>query len=229
MSTAAVATSNRPSNASTTPRVSSNMWAWLLFAPPVALVGLRHLLEWQTERTATMPVLALSPFAGTQDPWAWLPLLGWAVLGVTVASVLARALRRRWGTRALQCTLAGAWVLLCAAGAAASLWGFFNVQHLQPLAPVQAQLLGSRAKAPSVRGPGGTVLVLQVDGMDAPQQLLVDDPQVAQWLPGQRMQLQWARGRSSGHFVTGWQVLAADAAPATAVPAAPAQAGPLLP
>ena len=206
---------------------SRNVWAWLLFAPPAAVVGLRQLLQWQTERSATTPVLALGPFAGVQDPWSWMSLLGWAVLGIAVASVMALALQRRWGTRALQRTLAGAWVLLCVAGAAASLWGFFNVQDLQPLEPVQAQLLGSRAKAPSVRGPGGTLLVLKVDGMAQPQQLLVDDPQVAQWPTGQGVQLQWARGRSSGRFVTGWQALATDAPTATAP--APAQAEPSLP
>ena len=197
-------------------RASRTAWAWLLFAPPAAVVGLRQWLQWQTERNATTPVLALGPFAGAQGPWSWLPLLGWAVLGVTVASVLARALQRRWGTRALQRTLAGVWVLLCVAGVAASLSGFFNVQGLQPLAPVQAQLLGSRAQAPSVRGPGGTLLVLQVDGMAQPQQLLVDDPQVAQWPTGQRVQLQWSRGRSSGRFVTGWQAMSTGTAPAQA-------------
>lgn len=202
----------------------STAWAWLLFAPPAVLVGLRQLLQWQSERTATTPVLALVPFAGTQDPWSWLPLLGWAVLGATVASVLARALRRRWGTRALQRTLGAVWALLCGGAMVASLWGFLNVQHLQPLAPVQAQVLGSRAQAPSVRSPGGSLLVLQVEGIGPPQQLLLDDPQAAQWRPGQRLQLQWAHGRSSGRFVTGWQALAANAAPA-----APAQPAPVLP
>lgn len=206
---------------------SRTAWAWLLFAPPAALVGLRQLLQWQTERSATTPVLALSPFAGVQDPWVWLPLLGWAVLGIAVVSVLGRALRRRWGARALQRTLAGVWVVLCVAGAAASSWGFINVQNLQPLEPVQAQVLGSRAQAPSVRGPGGTLLVLQVDGMAQPQQLLVDDPQVAQWPTGQRVQLQWTRGRSSGRFVTGWQALPPGALPAQG--AAPAQAASSLP
>ena len=202
-------------------------WAWLLFAPPAAVVGLRQWLQWETERTATVPVLALSPFAGALDPWSWLPMLGWAVLGITLASVLARALHRRWGTRALQRTLAGAWVLLCGAGAAASLWAFFNVQGLQPLPAVQAQVLGSRAQTPSVRSTGGTLLVLQVDGMAQPQQLLLDDPRAAQWPTGQPVQLQWSRGRTSGHFVTGWQVLP----PGTvgAQDAAPVQAGPSLP
>ncbi len=208
-------------------RRARTAWAWLLFAPPASVVGLRQLLQWQTERSATTPVLALSPFTGTQDPWAWLSLLGWALLGVTVAGVLAWALRRRWGTRALQRTLAGAWVLLCGAGAAVSWSGFFNVQHLQPLAPVQAQLLGSRAQAPSLRSTGGRWLVLQVDGMAQPQQLLLDDPQVAQWPVGQRMQLQWASGRSSGRFVTGWQALPPGAVAAQG--AAPVQAGPSLP
>ena len=102
-----MAPSSRSSH-SGAPIASRTAWAWLLFAPPAAVVGLRQVLQWQTERSATMPVLTLSPFAGAQDPWFWLPLLGWAVLGVAVASVLARALHRRWGTRALQRTLGAA-------------------------------------------------------------------------------------------------------------------------
>ncbi len=54
---------------------------------------------------------------------------------------------------------------------------------------------------------GGTQLILRVDGMDVPQQVLIDDPQAAQWQPGQRLLLHWARGGRSGHFVTGWLVL----------------------
>ncbi|NMM89754.1 hypothetical protein B2J88_36380, partial [Rhodococcus sp. SRB_17] len=73
------------------------------------------------------------------------------------------------------------------------------------------------------RGPGGTLLVLRVDTLAQPQQVLIDDPQAAQWRPGQRVVLQWARGRYQGLFVTGWQAL-----PTPVPPQAQASPGALL-
>ena len=72
--------------------------------------------------------------------------------------------------------------------------------------PVQAQVLGSRAVSPSLRGTGGTELILRIEGLAQPQQSIISDPQAATWRPGQRLQLQWARGRTHGLYVTGWQL-----------------------
>lgn len=193
--------------------------AWLLFAPPAVLVGLRQVLDWQAERGPATLLLPLAPFVGTQNPWAWLPTLGWALAGLAAMWLLARAARRRWGLAPVLRVAAGLWVLLCAAGAAAMVWSFMNLQGAQPLAPVMAQVLGSRAKAPSMRGPGGTLLVLRIDGIPTTQQVLIDDPEVGVWGPGQVVQLQWAQGRSSGRFVTGWQALPVIVLPALPDPA----------
>lgn len=200
-----------PASATTPAPRTSVRTAWLWFAPPAALAGLRQLLAWQTERGAQAPRLALAPFAGAQNPWAWLATLGWAALVLALLGLLAWQAHRRWGVRALQRALAGAWVLACLAGAAALLQRHANVQGAQPLAPVAAQVLGSRAQAASARSTGGTLLVLRIEGLAPAQQLLLDDPQAAHWRPGQRLQLQWARGRFGGHFVTGWQALPAPA------------------
>lgn len=199
--------------ASTAPAPGAQRTAWLLFAPPAALMGLRWLLEWQHDRGPQTPVLALTPFAPPQDALGALWPLLCAVLALVVGVLGTRWAGRRWGWRAVQRFWLLAWVALCVAGGAALLWGHLNVQGVQRLAPVSAQVLGSRFTPPSQRGTGGTLLVLRVDGLDPTQQVLIDDPQAAQWRPGQRVLLQWARGRSSGLFVTGWQALPAPAAP----------------
>ena len=102
--------------------------------------------------------------------------------------------------------ISGAWVLACLGGAGALLLRTHNLQNLQAQPPVQAQVLGSRAVSPSLRGTGGTELILRIEGLAQPQQSIISDPQAATWRPGQRLQLQWARGRTHGLYVTGWQL-----------------------
>ena len=53
------------------------------------------------------------------------------------------------------------------------------------------KVLGSRAVPPSLRGTGGTELILRIEGLAQPQQSIISDPQAATWRPGQRLQLQW--------------------------------------
>lgn len=193
--------------------------AWWLFAPPALLTGLRWLLQWQEGRGPASTVLPLSPFAGAQPLSAML----WQVAGPLLALlVLALGLwwvRRRWGWPTVQRILLGLWVVVCLLGCAALLWRPYNLQGLQALAPVQAQVLGQHAKMPNLRSTGGTELVLRVATLEPLQQILIDDPQAAQWQPGQTLQLQWARGRHSGLFVTGWQALP-SAAPTASTPEA---------
>ena len=110
-----------------------------------------------------------------------------------------------------------------AAGAVGALLRHQNLQGAQSLAPVSAEVLGSRFSPPSMRGTGGTQLIVRVAGLELPQQVLIDDPQAADWKPGQRLLLHWARGGSSGYFVTGWLALAAPLAESSSV-----QAGILL-
>ena len=193
--------------------------AWLLFAPPAALMGLRWWLAWQVERGPQTPLQPLLPFVAESDPLALLGPVLWTVLALLAIVAGTLAAGRIWGWRRVRRAGALVWVALCVAGGGALLWRHWNLQGAQPLPPVQAQVLGSHFQPPSLRSTGGTLLVLRVAGLAQPQQVLIDDPQAAQWRAGQCVALQWARGRSSGLFVTGWQ---AHPAPASA------QAGALL-
>lgn len=181
--------------------------AWYLFAPPAFLAGLRWLLQWQEGRSTSGPVLPLSPFAGVQSVSGMLWSLATPLLAILLLVLAVWWARRRWGWAKVQPLLLVLWVLVCLAGAAALLWRQHNLQGLRPLPPVQAQVLGSRYKKPNARSLGGTELVLRVATLEGLQQVLIDDPQAAQWQAGQALQLQWAQGRYSGWFVTGWQAL----------------------
>ena len=185
--------------------------AWVLFAPPALLVGLGWVLAWQQERGAQQVLLPLMPFVPAPEVWTVLqPVLRVLLAGILVL-VLALWARRRVGTRRVVGALGAAWVVLCLAGAATMVRSDLNVRGAQPLPPVPAQVIGSRAKAPSTRGPGGTLLVLRVHSMAQPQQVLLDDPQAAHWRPGQHLLLAWSRGRYQGLFVTGWRALSTPA------------------
>lgn len=189
--------------------------AWWLFAPPAALVGLRWLLQWQEDRGPARVVQPLLPFSGVQSASEMMQPLLIPLLAVLMLGLGLWLIQRRWGWPWVQRILLGLWVGSCLAGGAALLARTYNQQALQPLPPVQAQVLGSRTKAPNIRSAGGTELVLRLDTVVPLQQLLIDDPQAALWKPGQRLQLQWAQGRNSGWFVTGWQALPLPQTPAT--------------
>ena len=181
---------------------------WWLFAPPAALVALRWLLQWQHERSVTTPLLPLTPFTPPRDALALLLPPLWGLLALVLLVLVARWSARRWGWRPVQRVALALWLALCVAGAGVLLARHLNLQGVQPLVPVAAEVLGSRFTPPSARGSGGTQLIVHVSGLDGPQQVLIDDPQAAHWRPGQRLLLRWVRGRRSGLFVTGWLALA---------------------
>ena len=193
----------------TTDSARTQRTAWWLFAPPALLAALRAWQQWQAERA---PLPAAWPLTPLPPPQATaLDLFLPALVGLALVALLAAGLwwlARRGHGRGVRAGLLGAWVLACLGGAGALLLRTHNLQNLQAQPPVQAQVLGSRILAPSARGPGGTQLVLRIDTLEPLQQVLIDDPQAAQWRPGQRLALQWARGRYSGWFVTGWQAAA---------------------
>lgn len=189
------------------PSLSTQRTAWLLFAPPAALVALRWLLQWQHDRGAQMPLLPLTPFTPPTDVFSVLAPFLWGVLALLPAVFAVRWAAQRWGWRPVQRVALVLWFALCLAGAGAALRGHLNLQRAQSLTPVAAEVLGSRFTPPSLRGAGGTQLIVRVSGMDVPQQVLMDDPQAAHWQPGQRLLLHWARGGRSGLFVTGWLAL----------------------
>lgn len=178
---------------------------WLLWAPPLLLVAVRWLLAWQQERQPLAPAWRLQPFVGTQDPWAWLPSLGFGLAALALVALVLWGLAWRGQGRWVRRLLLGAWWLLCLWGAAAQLQAALNVRALQPQAPLQAEIVGRHVQAPSLRSGGGTLLVLRLQGQAELQQLLLDDPAAAQLAAHQRLQLQWALGRWQGRYVTAWQ------------------------
>lgn len=191
----------------TTDSARSQRTAWLLFGPPALLAALRAWQQWQAERA---PLPAAWPLKPLPPPQATaLDLFLPALVGLALVALLAAGLwwlARRGHGRGVRAGLLGAWVLACLGGAGALLLRTHNLQNLQTQPPVQAQVLGSRAVPPSLRGAGGTELILRIEGLAQPQQSIISDPQAATWRPGQRLQLQWARGRTHGLYVTGWQL-----------------------
>ena len=187
--------------------VNAQRTAWVLFAPPALLVGLGWVLAWLQERGAQVVLLPLTPFEPSPDVWTVLQPALRVLLAALLVLVLALWARRRLGPRRTARALGVAWVALCLAGAAGLVRRDLNVRGAEPLPSVPAQVIGSRAKAPSTRGPGGTLLVLNVHSLAQPQQVLVDDPQAAGWRHGQRLVLNWSRGRYQGLFVTSVQAL----------------------
>lgn len=212
------------------PRWTSLHTAWLLFAPPAVLVGLRAVLEWLNDRQSATPALPLLPVAtpsGTLD-LLWPIAIGLALLGGFVL------LLRRLGRRRAVLLLGALWLLLWLGGSAALLQRHLNEQGLflhdagapdgapasaSSPAPARARVLANQFRPPSLRGAGGSELLLQVPGLGAPRRLLLDDPRARPINPGDTLALQLARGRFSGLFVTDWRVAsAAMPAPATASP-----------
>ena len=186
---------------------TSQRTAWLLFGPPAFMVAVRWLLQLADDRQSATPALSLVPVsttAGTLD-------LLWPVAVGLLVLVAAGLVIRRMGWRRVMPVLGTAWLLLWLAGSGAMLQRHLNRQGLflqgmsaASAAPVTARVVTSQFKPPSLRGLGGTELVLQVPGLDIPQRLLIDDAQAASLKPGDRLALQFAPGRFSGLFVTGW-------------------------
>lgn len=182
--------------------------AWLLFAPIAAWVGLRWVLAWITDRNPPPPAWALVPFAGAESAWDWLPWAAGVLAGLAVLLLAVWWLARRGQRRGAAWLAAGAWLLLWGAACAGQLYAFMNLYGRVPQPPLAAELIGARAKPPSLRALGGTLWVLSVDGEAAPQQLLVEDGAAARVPLHARVQLTWARGRWGGCYVSAWDMLA---------------------
>ena len=191
---------------------TSQRTAWLLFAPPATMLGLRWLLELANDRQAGLPALPLVPVATTTGA---LDLL-WPVALCLVLLVAAGLLMRRIGWRRVMPVLGVVWLLMWLAGSGALAQRYLNREGLflrgvsaTAAPPVTASVVTSQFRPPSLRGMGGTELVLLVPGLALPQRLLIDDALAQPLKTGDRLALQFARGRFSGLFVTGWQALPA--------------------
>ena len=84
-----------PNSSSSTQRT-----AWLLFAPPAALVGFRWLLQWQHDRGVQTPLLPLTPFTPPTGVASVLAPFGWGLLALLTVGFAVRWAAQRWGWRA---------------------------------------------------------------------------------------------------------------------------------
>ena len=218
----------------------SQLAAWLLFAPPLLMAGLRWLLQQADDRVSATPAPALVPVATTTTTLE----LVWPALVALAVLVALSLLVRRIGWRRFMPVLGVAWALFWLAACGALLQQHFNREGLvlqsvdaaevsssapaAPAAPaaavVQAKVVTVKFKPPSARSLGGTELVLQVNGLEVPQRLLLNDAKAASLKPGDALALQLVPGRFKGQFVVGWR----QAMPPVA-PVAPASPAPLPP
>lgn len=195
------------------PRPAASGWtsqrtAWLLFGPPAFMVAVRWLLQLMDDRQNTVPALPLAPVsttAGTLD-------LLWPVALVLALLVAAGLVIYRLGWRRVMPVIGAVWLLLWLAGSGALVQRHFNRQGLvlqgmtaAAPAPVKARVVTAQSKPASLRSLGGTELVLQIDGLEIPNRLLIGDAGAASLKPGDSLALQLAPGRFGGLFVTGWQ------------------------
>lgn len=192
---------------------TSQRTAWLLFGPPAFMVAVRWLLQLADDRQSAAPALSLVPVSTTTGT---LDLL-WPVAVVLAVLMAAGLVMRRMGWRRVMPVIGAIWLLLWLAGSGAMLQRHLNRQglFLQGISAsaavpgkritLTAQVVTSKFKPPSLRGLGGTELVLQGRAMAIPHRLLIDDARAASLKPGDALTLQLAPGRYSGLFVTGWQ------------------------
>ncbi|MDB5932181.1 MAG: hypothetical protein JWR60_3888, partial [Polaromonas sp.] len=196
---------------------SSPRTAWLLFGPPAFMVATRWLLQLAEDRQHAAPALPLAPVSTTAGT---LELL-WPVAVALALLIAAGWVVRRLGWRRVMPAVGAIWLLLWLAGSGALVQRHLNRQGLflqEPAATetapharnqnqtqLAARVLASQFKAPSLRGTGGTELVLQVAGQDIPHRLLIEAARAAALKPGDTLALQVAPGRFSGLFVTGWR------------------------
>ena len=195
------------------PSPTANGWtsqrtAWLLFGPPAFMVAVRWLLQLADDRQNSVPALSLAPVSTT----AGILDLLWPVALALALLVAAGLVIHRLGWRRVMPVIGAAWLLLWLAGSGALVQRHLNRQGLflqgvtaSAPAPVKARVVTTQFKPASLRSLGGTELVLQIDGLEIPNRLLIGDAGAASFKPGDTLALQLAPGRFGGLFVTGWQ------------------------
>ncbi len=179
-------------------------WRWiaLVFGPAFAVVAVRWWLSTLAEqRPAVYPMAPV----GTYTSW-WDMLAPWVLgaLGCVGAFFAVRALGRTLGWVRIGRGVLVLWWLACAAGAAAALRGHFNRAELAVQPPVTARVIAVAERAPSTRSTGGTLIFVTAPALGPPQRVLIDTLPADAVALGADIVLQWARGRYSGQFVTGW-------------------------
>jgi hypothetical protein len=214
---------------------ASTRTAWLVFAPPFAVLLLRFWLQTLAEQWPSAQPLQAAPVV--DDAAALAHATGavmWqaarpVVLALALASVLLLALWlavRAWGWRRTTPWLLRLWLLACALAAAGLGLSHFNRAALQPLPEVVATVVQARPQASSERGPGGALTVLTLPGDTAPRRTLLEGADARALPPGRPLRLARARGRLWGDYVTGSDAPLAPRFDAPATGAAPPGAPP---
>lgn len=170
---------------------------------------LRSGLDWHAGRSPVPDVFAMSDVPPQQTAWALLLPSVLTALGLVLAAALLALWWRRGGASAVKKLLAGVWLLLWLAGSAALLLGQANRAPLGPAmasaTAAQARVLGTRPRKPSLRQPGGSELILHVQGLERPQQVQISDRAAAQLKPGDALALRWSAGRYYGRYLVAWE------------------------
>ena len=221
--------STPPSAADGASGPASTRTAWLVFAPPFAVLLLRFWLNTLAESGPdAQPLRAVQALGdGTLPADDAIATLVWqaalpALLTLAVAVALGllwRASVRRWGWPRVRPWLLLIWPALCALAGAGLALQYLNGARLEALPDADARVVQARAQPASERGPGGALVVLTLAGDPTPRRVLLPDADVRALPPGQVLRLQRARGRFWGEFVTGSDAPAPAAAPDAAPPA----------
>lgn len=180
----------------------------LAVGPPLVWAVMRSWLEWQEGKYPKPDVFSMSALPVSQSPFSLLLPSLIAVLGIVVIGGLLAVWWRHGGARPVRRVLAGGWVLLWLAGAVALVGARANRAGLGPLATgatsATAQVLGTRPRLPNLRQPGGSELILEVAGLQRPQQVQISDLAAAQLRTGDAITLRWALGRYYGRYLLAW-------------------------
>ncbi len=182
--------------------------AWLVFAPPAVMLGVRWFLQLLVDRAGGAPALPLAAVATASEVMdlLWPVLVGCALLAVAIGWM------RRLGSRRALPVLGVAWLALWLGASGMLVQRHLNREGLwlqdaqaTPSPAVMAKVLSQQIKAASLRSLGGSELVLSVPGLALPQRLLIEDARSKSFKAGDALALQLARGRFDGWFVTAWQ------------------------
>lgn len=196
---------------------------WVGVLPPLAFMAVRWGVGGLEPAAANAPLWPIEPvpvMASTADVWAY--FAPWLLGPLLLIGLTWLARRRGW----LAAWLGVLWTLAWLGGAAALAARDLNraPSHLQPLPALAAQVLAVRGVAPSTHGAGGVEWYLKLPDVEVPQRVRVDDARAAAVQPGATVVLERVRGRWWGHFVRGFTLREAAAAPAG--PAAPSASAP---
>lgn len=184
--------------------------AWWLFAPPFAVAALRWWLTTLAEKDTTPLQLLTAASAPAGGPVGLLWQASWPfLLALGVLTLLVLAARWSWrrfgGARVIR-VAAVLWLLMWAGSALAVAYRHIDRTNRQALPEASATVLNARAQEASARGVGGAQALLRVQGLEAPQRVLLEEADAARLPAGTPVTLSLARGRFGSTYVTGWKI-----------------------